>query len=242
MPRPANGYRNSAGDQVPGVTDITGRFKQASGLIHWAYSQGRAGVPLYGSETELGTIVHAIIEQDLAGHTHEEIRDYAECALRGRSIAEVNAARNCFRAYRSWTKKHAIEVIAQETSLVSEAHQYGGTPDLIARVDGTLALVDFKTSKNARLYPEMVIAMAGHAALWNEHNPDRQISTCHLVLLAKDGSGLQTHSYADVQTEWQIFCLWLQAWRLEQGVPPPAPKAARNKYDQPRGPWLVWSK
>jgi hypothetical protein len=43
MPRPKSGYTNAAGLQVPGTTDVTGRYKDSGALIHWAHKQdGRA--------------------------------------------------------------------------------------------------------------------------------------------------------------------------------------------------------
>jgi hypothetical protein len=73
-------------------------------------------------------------------------------------------------------------------------------------------------NRHGRMYPDQKVAMAGHATLWNEHNADRKVTNAHLVLLAKDGSGARTHSFGELQNEWEIFQLWLKAWRLEKGV------------------------
>jgi len=45
--RPKSGYFNAAGQPIPGTHDITGRYKEMGGLMNWAYSQGKKGVPLY---------------------------------------------------------------------------------------------------------------------------------------------------------------------------------------------------
>jgi hypothetical protein len=54
--------------------------------------------------------------------------------------------------------------------------------------------------------------------------------------LPKDGSEFQHHTYADLSAQWEIFTLYLDAWRLEKDLTRkrtakpktivPAPKAA----------------
>ena len=34
--RPKAGYKNAAGEKVPGVTTVIGRFKDSGALLHWA--------------------------------------------------------------------------------------------------------------------------------------------------------------------------------------------------------------
>ncbi len=43
MARPAHGYRNAAGNKIPGTTTIIGRFKESGGLLQWAFKQGASG-------------------------------------------------------------------------------------------------------------------------------------------------------------------------------------------------------
>jgi hypothetical protein len=66
MPRPKDGYRNRADQPIPGVHDITGRYKETGGLLNWAYSQGKKGVPLYQQNVlQIGHAVHRMAELDL---------------------------------------------------------------------------------------------------------------------------------------------------------------------------------
>jgi hypothetical protein len=59
-----------------------------------------------------------------------------------------------------------VQPIALEQPLVSETHQYGGTPDCVAIIDGKVALVELKTS--VKPFADHLVAMAAHGALWNE--------------------------------------------------------------------------
>jgi hypothetical protein len=47
----------------------------------------------------------------------------------------------------------------------------GTRPRYIAHVKNRIAIVDFKTSKDATVYPEAKVALRAHAKLWNEHRP-----------------------------------------------------------------------
>jgi hypothetical protein len=81
MPRPKIGYYVD-GKPVPGTTTITGRFKDAGGLLYWAFEQGKAAErkeieKLYDKRDEsgeAGTICHLLIQMYLKGDLewHEE--------------------------------------------------------------------------------------------------------------------------------------------------------------------------
>jgi hypothetical protein len=132
-------------------------------------------------------------------------------------------------------------------SLVSELNQYGGTPDCIALINSKVSLVEFKTS--AKPFADHLVAMAAHAALWNENNPGRPIEAFHWIRLPKDGGEFRHHAYVDLSIQWQIFLCYLDCWRLEKGLirkrtkvtaeaPKPAPSAevAPTPRRSPRKP------
>ena len=109
---------------------------------------------------------------------------------------------------------------------MSEAYQYGGTPDTIALIGNGAGLVEFKTSKAP--YPDHLIAMAAHGQLWQETHPQHPLTAgYHLLILPKDGSPFQHHAYDDLSRYWRIFELYLEAYRLEKDSKPFAKKASR---------------
>jgi len=75
IPHPKSGYKNKAGQRVPGVTTIIGRFKDSGGLLYWACEQGKAIErgeisALYDKRdesAESGTICHSLVEMFLKG-------------------------------------------------------------------------------------------------------------------------------------------------------------------------------
>lgn len=219
MPHPKDGYFNAAGDQIPGTTEICGRYKDSSRLLYWAFGRGKQGLKtLYdNSEINIGTCVHTMCELDMQGRSDDDINFYAKTTLR--DPEHLAKARIAFEAFRQWRAKFHVEAHTQELSLVSEKHQYGGTPDTIAFVRNGLGLVDFKTSAKGEVYEDHVIQLAAYGLLWQECKPNDPLTQgSHLILLPKDG-GKPVHkeySWTHLEPYRKKFLLFRQAYELER--------------------------
>jgi hypothetical protein len=213
MPRPKNGYINAAGQPIPGVHDPISRYMDQTALKFWAYKRGQQGLSLFDKGAiDIGSTVHGMAEMDLRGRPDREIEAYAHDALT--SPDDLRKAFVAFEAFRAWREQCQVRAIAQETSLVSETHQFGGTPDTIALINGDIGLIDFKTS--AKPYPDHVLALAAYGKLWEENHPQHPIASYHLLILPKDGSPFQHHAYTDLSRHWNLFALYLEAYRLDK--------------------------
>lgn len=161
MSRP-DAYRLADGTRVPSVTDILGSVHHGDGLIGWAANlarQGRSWREERDGAGRVGHELHALVEWHLRGcewDTHP-----------GVDAPVSDEAHRAYTAWLGWYAAHAVDPISIERPLVSERMRYGGTPDLIAHVDGRLCVVDWKTS--SRIRPEYVAQLAAYAALWTEH-------------------------------------------------------------------------
>jgi hypothetical protein len=218
MPRPTEGYRNKAGDQIPGTSDITKRFKDSMPLLFWAFKRGKDGCKkLYeGYELDIGTAVHMMAELDLQDRPEEDIEFYLTTTLR--DPEHLEKARAAFKAYRQWRARFHVEAHVQEASLVSEKYQFGGTLDTVALIRNGLGLVDFKTSKEGKVYPEHLLQLAAYGLLWEENRPNEVLSAgYHLIMLPKDGSKPihREYSRADLEPFRQQFLLLRQAFELD---------------------------
>jgi hypothetical protein len=214
MPRPKNGYINAAGHPVPGTHDPISRYMDQTALKFWAYKRGQQGLPLFDrAAIDIGSAVHGMAELDLKGRPDREIEAYAHDRLVAPD--HLRKAFASFGQFREWRQQCQVRAIAQEVSLVSETHQFGGTPDTIAMVGNRVGLLEFKTSPKP--YPDHLIAMAAHGRLWEETHPQHKLDGgFHLIILPKDGTAFQHHAYEDLSLQWRIFTLWLEAFRLEK--------------------------
>ena len=211
MPHPIGGYKNSKGDKIPGVTTIIGRFKESGGLIRWAYNRGKDGLELYESRdkaAELGTIVHSMVEA------------YINCELWGDLTKELSpedyeSVISAFTAFQEWFESNKFKVIEQEVKLISEEHQFGGTPDAIAEDSkGRIVLIDFKTSDG--VYSDYLYQLGAYKILWNENNPDKQITGgCHLAKFSKEYGDFSHHFFPDITEAERGFLLMRSLYDID---------------------------
>jgi hypothetical protein len=218
MARPAAGYRNAAGEPVPGTTDITGRYMDRSRLLYWAFKKGKEGHKnLYdGVDLNIGTCVHQMAELDLKGAPQADINFYAQATLR--EPEDLEKAQTAFLAFRKWRDRFHVEPYKQELSLVSEKHQFGGTLDTVAIIRAGHGLVDFKTSTKGEVYEDHVIQLAGYGILWEENFEGTPLTEgYHLIVLPKEG-GDPVHRHWTAETLKPFrkkFKLYRRAYALE---------------------------
>jgi hypothetical protein len=214
MARPKGGYRNAEGVRVPGVTTIIGRFKDSGGLMWWAFNQGQAYerneiTGLYDKRDEAaesGTLAHTLVEADILGDPLPDLSKYpteiAKNAIQG------------FQNYLRWKDTTKMEIVEQETPLVSEKYQFGGTPDAIM-VRGELALGDWKTSNS--VFPDHIIQLAAYKELWEENNPHRPITGgFHLCRFDKEHADFTHHFWSELNDAWEQFKLFRIAYDIDK--------------------------
>ena len=96
-----------------------------------------------------GTAVHLAIDADINGHELE---------------AELTPTQEAMmRQFYRWQRAFGPEYLATEVAVFSDTHDYAGTADFIARIDGRTLLVDTKTGQD--MWPVMALQLAayGHA-------------------------------------------------------------------------------
>jgi hypothetical protein len=175
--RPKAGYRNAAGEAVPGCTTITGRFKESGALIYWAWNCGKEGKDIRAEKeaaADAGSCCHEMIDCHLHNRTFQTA-DWPAVA--------IGKAAHAFLAYLEWVEQNKLTVEAAEISLVSESYQFGGTFDAVMR-GGHLRLLDYKTSNG--LYSDMLIQVAGgYSILWAEHFKGQPLQGIDLLRISK---------------------------------------------------------
>lgn len=207
MPRPAAGYKNTAGTRVSGITTILeGLGWNKRGLNYYWWEQGCKGAqwpkPLEEAAA-LGTLIHALIEADLRGRPAPEIPP-----------EHKDRADNAMLAFYEWRSGVGLEVTDSEVSLVSEEHQYGGTIDFPVRLRGRRALCELKTSKE--VYADHRIQLAAQGRLWNECYPDDPVQGYYLLRVGKEDGGFSYHYWPNLEKEWTVFTHLLAIHRLQK--------------------------
>lgn len=188
------------GEIVPGVTTIlNGQLawnKQV--LIAWARREALAGKDPELIKTEAGssgTCTHYLVECHIKG-VEPDLKDFTQ--------AQIDKAETGFIAFLDWEKTCELDYLKLEYGVVSELHRYGGTCDMIAKKNGSLWLLDLKTSKG--VYAEHKIQVSAYKEAYEEQEEQR-INECHIIQLSKDTGGFQHHKLTDIELTngWEVF-------------------------------------
>jgi len=149
-------YRGADGERLPSVTTVLG-ILQKPALLEWAWKLGMEGIDykkVRDQTADIGKIAHYMIMCHFKGE-EPDLSEYAP--------HDIDKAENCLIKFWDWEASHHITPILIEQPLVDDIYRYGGTPDMLARVDGEITIVDYKTGKG--LYPEYYYQMGGYYRL-----------------------------------------------------------------------------
>jgi hypothetical protein len=218
--RPAKGnYRLADGTKVPSCTTITKRFAPSEGLIFWAWKQGNEGKSLEEARDKaaaIGSNVHDAIEAWCGGRSEDECRQMLVSAAA--DDADAEKALRSFGGFLRWAKANDLEIIATEVPMVSERHRFGGTVDAIAKIDGRVVVLDWKTGKGA-IYAEHIVQIVAYGELWRERTGD--VAEEFHVLRPSKATGGFNHFFlprAAVEPAWRYFLSLRAAYDLDPQV------------------------
>lgn len=216
MGRPKQGYFLD-GKQIPSVTTIIGRFKQADGLIAWAYQQGVEGKDYRKTRDDAasaGTIAHEMVECDIRGKSFDASK-YDESLIK--------RANGAYAAYLQWKEETNLKPYiipdtnepATEISLISKKLRCGGTIDIVL-MRGLLTMSDIKTSRS--IYPDYLIQIAAYKMIWEENYPHLPINGGYKILRISrqeeddDPVSFSLHSWSDLKIAERQFVLYREAY------------------------------
>lgn len=205
--RKADYYKNQAGKRLQSVTTIIKHLGwNARVLMKWANKQGLKGVDIdqYKPEADVGTICHYLAEcyaksimpnlTKIPEETQVE-KDYKKDV--------VERAQTAFLGFVDWVSRTDPKWVSNELKLVSEKYQFAGTIDAVALVNGTLTLIDFKTSKG--VYSDHYIQVSAYRELLREHNFD--IKDVLLLQFDKETGNFMPHVIPEeiLTPAWEVF-------------------------------------
>lgn len=124
---------------------------------------------------------------------------------------------NCGKAALDWMREHKVKFIKTESIVYSQKHQYAGTLDGLAEVDGILSIVDWKSSNALRT--EYCFQTAAYLRAYEEEYgitiPDRWI----LRLGKEDGKFEPWHLEPEtIEEDFYAFILCLTLKRVRASI------------------------
>lgn len=199
-------YKLADGTRVPGVTTFLGVLSKPA-LIKWANNLGLQGIDstaYVDNLANVGILAHSMI----LAHLKDEEVDTAEY-----SENQIELANNSFQSFLAWATPFLIEPLLVEVPLVSEKFRFGGTPDLLANIDGVPTLVDFKTGK--ALYPEHSTQVAAYMQLILEHG--WAVNEVKILRIGRDESeGFEVRPVTKLDANWEVFLHCQSVYELQK--------------------------
>jgi len=114
--------------------------------------QVRAHEKVLATAGDLGTEAHKLIEWTMRS---------AIGAVAGPKPIVRAQAQWAFQAFMDWAGRVNLKPVLIEQTVYSKVHGFAGTMDVLARVNGVLSLIDFKTGKS--VYPESFLQSAAYS-------------------------------------------------------------------------------
>ena len=151
---------------------------------------------------DVGTEVHRLLE----GYPRVAVPD-TDGPIRRGALAGV-----------AWLNSVSLEWACQESPIYSRRFRYSGRLDGIAKVNGVLSLVDWKTSQS--VYPEFRLQTAAYVKAWEEEHPDLRIEQRILIRLGKDDGVFEPHVYGrdSLRQDFQGFLGALTLYKRLQSI------------------------
>lgn len=197
-------YYLNTGDAIPGVTTVLGILAKPA-LVSWANKLGLQGIDsskYRDQAADVGTITHLLIMGHLTRQT-VSLTEYSQ--------QDIDTAQNCMKSFCEWEKSHKVEPILVETPLSSDIYGFGGTPDCLAKVNGELELLDFKTSK--AIWNEYFYQLAAYRQLLIEQRYD--VNRARILRFGKDGTTeFEDRLITQFDNEFELFLHCLSIYNL----------------------------
>ena len=116
----------------------------------------------------------------------------------------IKVAKPSHKQFLKWLKNNDVITLGSELQMVSEKHRFGGTIDVLAIVNGELAVVDIK--RTAAIYVSHRIQLAGYINMVAEVL-NVPVPVAYIVRLNKSGTGYEARHYDNLTMEWQAFLI-----------------------------------
>ena len=201
-------YKNKEGKVIPGATTIIGLLNKPQ-LIIWANRLGLQGIDstkYRDDKADIGTLAHAMVLADIKG----EIADTSEY-----SKDQISQAENSYLSWLEWSKGKDVKPILLEAPLVSEEYQFGGMPDFLGHLNGTLVLMDYKTGG---IYKEAYIQCCAYRQLVIENNNPPPEKAIVLGIPRSADDEFKEVTYTNFDTGWEIFKRLNECYQLLKQV------------------------
>jgi hypothetical protein len=223
-------YQSPDGVLVPSVTNVIGILDKPA-LPRWsakmvaetAYRMRHSLAEMSESEAVDMLKGSPWSKSKRAADRGTDIHGYLEARLNGWEAPELSSDAVPYKAAAdAWLVAHDIEVVATEQTMFHPL--YAGTCDLVATIDGTLTIADFKTSK--AIYDEAALQLSALFGCYTDsdgqplewRNPDGELFVTPDLMVVRIGEdGFEEKKVADPDAGLAVFLSLVDVWHWRHG-------------------------
>jgi len=148
------------------------------------------------AEANIGTEIHKWISEWIKGEKPE--------------IPDDEKVKNGIIAFMDFQRQHKAKWLESEKIVYSRKYDYAGVLDAIAKIDGKLVLVDFKSTNG--LYPEFAFQTAGYQLAYEEEKK-KKLAYRLIIGFGKNTGEFQLKEYKENKPDKETFLSCLQLKR-----------------------------
>jgi len=187
--------KKTPGVFFPGVTTVLEAYMKGYGFTQWLKDVGHSAEEILRRTGEVGS------------HVHEMIDFY----LKGFEVSWLDANDKNLYTLEEWQlfskaveffEKFKPEILTGEFNFCNESRRYGGTIDLICKINNEIWLIDHKTS-NA-IYKTHELQVAAYVTAWNDLNPQYPIKRTGILWLKAATRGEDKQGKKIQGEGWQL--------------------------------------
>lgn len=155
---------------------------------------------------------------DIGTMFHKWAEDYINSKLKGDKEPDYpknKELRSAVDSFLKWEGENKVEWIEAEKKLYSINHGFAGTCDGLAKVNGVLSAIDFKTSSG--IYDEMFLQASAYAKAIEEEYGD-SIKQVWIIRVSKTGGEFEAQKADNIDEHFEGFLAAynLYKWQLNQ--------------------------
>jgi hypothetical protein len=188
-------YSYGDDEYFPSVTHVLDAFPKGYAYAQWLKDLGHNADEVLQRAGEQGSRIHDAIDRLING---QEINWLTEG---GKGLYSLEEWKMILKGHK-FLSTYKPEILANEISLCSKELGFGGTIDLVCKMNGKVWLIDFKSS-NA-IYDTYELQLAAYAMMWNEKRPDAPIDNCGILWLKAQTRGEDKKGQKIQGAGWQL--------------------------------------
>lgn len=214
---------------VPSVTFIAGSYPKGIGFYKWLAEKGwDESEAIKQAAGTKGSKVHLAIADILSGIEVRIDSKYPNKETEKEEELTLEEC-DCILAFKSWFDSVKPKVLAWETVVFSEIHNYAGTIDFICEINGETWIIDFKTGQY--IWPEYELQLSAYRrAIENGENFFTGVDVANIktaIIQLGYKRNKNGYKFTEVENQFPLFEAAQVIWKKEHGGEIP------NKKDYP---------